>query len=78
MRKTYCDACLEEADNYLQTFEPLCHIVEMAEGKGHGYVTMKGDPTSGRKEHLDLCTPCYNEVFTAAYKKVQEIRSKRR
>lgn len=75
LRKTYCDSCGKEIE-HTYSFDPLTHIVGMAEGNGRNYYvdTKDWNPVSGRIEHYDLCLGCYNNVYTAAYEVIKLTR----
>lgn len=77
MIKYYCDCCGREMDSVEHTFSPLCHIKAELEGRGSHVKMVDGKmfPFSGREIGHDICTPCYNEIMTAAYLKYKEIKT---
>jgi hypothetical protein len=76
LKRIYCDACQNEIehDSRVYSFDPLLHVCETGEGRHNGYVDRDFNATSGRTVHHDLCLPCYNEIFMAAYKVMKAVR----
>lgn len=75
MQRVFCDSCQKEIDDRVYPFEPLLHICEIGEGRYGGYVDRDMNMTSGRTVHYDLCLPCYNRVFNAAFKAFKSFDS---
>lgn len=79
MKKVFCDACNKEIEHVVSSFEVLCHIGDDPKGS---YAFIERDdngrltdliPTSGRTDHYDLCSRCYNEVYGAAFEKFKQL-----
>jgi hypothetical protein len=71
MKQIICDLCGTIADHPKSIPIP-CHLWTF-NYKG-GYVDSNGNDTSGRHDHLDACTPCWNKCFGAMADKAREIK----